>query len=484
MTKDLITLTPDMPSVDTILAGLFAGGPDLGVSTVAQGPVVQLHAPDGHPLVSIEAPQLVHVPGEAERLLGSQVPLLQGPFWWTEARATTAVPEAARLAGSFAGRVAAALGGTVWPPDAAHTNVVPLTTDTTTLPAPAATSAPALDLVTDQAAVVMQDRPVVAMTTWLTEAVRTAAETDRALQLLTPPHTRLTLPARDVLRAHPNRWVVQDPDCGYYDGLGGAQLHWKDGAFTPVRDEDGNARRAPAFQPASTGTGTGMGERQLTLSLHTTHPATEDLTLGHALEAAFHHLTGRPPVGWNTAEPIALPWSTRQLTDLARNRAPKPTWLAVIGHPDRPAIATLRITRTPAGVEEHATLTLGHASGERPPLDAVAPLAETLAAEHNLTSMLTTLRTARRDLTVPPHFEPLPSPLTFTLGPHAVHDIGLAHAGRPPLALRPVPLGPATRPALHYPLGDGADPTAWTTFQQLSAHLKSAPEASGRPSDR
>ncbi|MBW5423369.1 hypothetical protein GKQ77_17650, partial [Streptomyces sp. BG9H] len=194
MTKDVITLTPDMPSVDTILAGLFAGGPDLGVSTVAQGPVVQLCAPDGHPLVSIEAPQLVHVPGEAGRLLGSHAPLLQGPFWWTEARATTAVPEAARLAGSFAGRVASVLGGAVWPPEAAHTDVVPLTTDTTALPAPDTTSAPALDIVTDQAVVVMQDRPFVAMTTWLTEAVRTAAETDRAFQLLTPPHTRLTLP--------------------------------------------------------------------------------------------------------------------------------------------------------------------------------------------------------------------------------------------------------------------------------------------------
>lgn len=480
MTKDVIALTPTMPDINTLLAGLFAGGPGLGINSLAEGAVVQLCAPNGRPLVSVEAPLLIQVPGEAQRLLGAEAAAPDGPYWWTEARASTAVEEGERLAGSFAGRLAAVLGGTVWPPDVAHTDVVPLTPETATAaPAPEATP-PAVDVLTDKAAVVIQDRPVVAMTSWLADALRTAAAGDRALQIVTPPHTSLTLPTRNALHGPPNRWVVQDPGCGYYDGLSGVQLHWNEGHFAPVESTDGNPRIAEAFKPKAEpepeSASNPAVERQLLLSLHTTHPADEHLLLGGALEAAWQALTGTSPAGWSTAEPIALPWSRRQLTELARTRAQKntPTWLTTIGTPDRPAIATTRITHTTAGIEEHITLTLGYAPDEAPPLDTIAPLAETLATDHGLASMLTSLRTARRDLTIPPRFEAPPIPLSFTLGSDAVNDIGLTHANRPHLSLRPVPLGPAAHPTLHYPLSDGTDPTAWTTFQQLTQHLSKA----------
>ncbi|MEU4998740.1 DUF6177 family protein [Streptomyces sp. NPDC021622] len=484
MTKDVIALTPKMPDINTLLAGLFAGGPDLGVSSVHEGAVVQLCAPNGRPLVSVESPLLVQVPGEVQRLLGAEVPATDGSFWWTEARASTAVEEGERLAGSFAGRLAAVLGGTVWPPDAAHTDVVPLTPETATATPAPDSAPPAVDVLTDKAAVVIQDRPVVAMTSWLADALRTAAAGDLALQIVTPPGTRLTLPTRTALHGHPNRWVVQDPDCGYYDGLSGAQLHWQDGHFTPVKSADGNPRLAEAFKPQpAPDSPDAPGARQLGLSLQTTHPADEHLLLGGALEAAWQALTGTSPAGWSTAEPICLPWSRRQLTELARTRAQKsaPTWLTTIGTPDRPAIATTRITHTTAGVEEHIILTLGYGADETPPLDSIATLAETLATEHGLTSMLTTLRTARRDLTVPPRFEAPPIPLSFTLGADAVNEIGRTHAQHPQAGARAAQLGPAARPALHYTLGDGTDPNSWTTLQQLTQHLKAAPESTGSP---
>ncbi|MEW2495341.1 DUF6177 family protein [Streptomyces nodosus] len=466
MTKDVIALTPKMPDLNTLLAGLYAGGPDLGVNTTAHGAVVQLCAPDGRPLVSVEAPILVHVPGETTRLLDRPAP--DGPVWWTEARASTAVAEAGRLAGSFAGRLTTVLGGTVWPPEAATTDVVPLTTDVSAVPLPA-TATPAVDVLTTTTAVVIQDRPLVPLTSWLADALRTATAADRALQIVTPPTTRLTLPARTALRGLPNRWVVQHPDHGYYDGLSGALLHWKNGTFTPVRDENGTAQVAEAFQAV-----TDTGERQLLLALSTRHPADADLVLGRALEIAYHYLTAGPPAGWSTAEPINLPWSTRQLTDLARSRAPQPTWLTVIGHPDRPALATIRILRTPAGVEEDITLALGYSRDETPPLDAIEPLAAALAAEHGLTTLLTSLRTARRDLTVPPRVEAPPIPVALTLGQAEIESIGRTRAERPPLGPAPTRLGRPAEPALHYPLGDGTDPQAWTTFQQLTHHLKQA----------
>ncbi|MFF4977821.1 DUF6177 family protein [Streptomyces sp. NPDC001083] len=466
MTKDVIALTLKMPDLFTLLAGLYAGGPDLGVNTLADGAVIQLCAPDGRPLVSVEAPILVQVPGETTRLLGTSPGLPESPVWWTEARASTAVAEGGRLAGSFAGRLASVLGGTVWPPEAASTDVVPLTTDISAVPVPA-TSAPAVDVLTAKAAVVIQDRPLVTMTSWLSDALRGATTDDRALQIVTPPTTRLTLPTRTALLGHPNRWVIQDPDHGFYDGLSGAVLHWRGGTFTPVLDENGTASVAEAFKA-----GPDTGERQLIISLRTLHPADEDLTLGRALETAWHTLTGAPPAGWSTAEPVNLPWSTRQLTDLARARAPQPTWLIAVGHPDRPALATIRITRTPAGVEEDITLTLGYGKDADPPLDAIESLAETLCAEHSLTTMLTSLRAARSDLTVPPRFEAPPVPISFTLGAGELKDVGLDHALRSPLSLAPLRLGPAAEPAVHYRLGDGTDPRAWSTLQQLTQHLR------------
>lgn len=466
MTKDVIALTPKMPDIRTLLAGLYAGGPDVGINTTADGAVVQLCAPGGHPLVSIEAPILLQVPGETRRLLGTGTDVADSPLWWTEARASTAVPEAEPLARSFAGRLVSVLGGTTWPAGPATTNVVPLTSDI----APAANTEPlGIDVLTKQAAVVIQDRPVVAMTSWLSNSLRTATTSDRALQIVTPNTTRLTLPTRTALHGHPNRWVVQDSKGGYYDGLSGAVLRWQDGTFTPTPAESGATAIAPAFTQA-----TPTGERQLILSIRTQHAPDTDLQLGRALETAWQHLTNTPPAGWSTAEPINLPWCTRQLTDLARNRAPQPTWLVAIGHPDRPAIATVHITRTTAGVEEDITLTLGYDTGENPPLHSIEALAETLAIKHNLTSMLTSLRPARRDLTVPPHFEAPPVPLSFTLGTDAIHDIGLNHARRPPLDLHATLLGPATRPALHYPLGNGSNAHAWTTLQRLTQHLKKA----------
>ncbi|MFE1247424.1 DUF6177 family protein [Streptomyces sp. NPDC058735] len=464
MTKDVIALTPKTPDLPILLAGLYAGGPDLGVNTAADGAVVQLCAPDGRPLVSVEAPILVQVPGETTRLLGH--PVEEGPVWWTEARASTAVSEAGRLAGSFAGRLATVLGGTVWPPEAATTDVVPLTSDVSAIPVPA-TSTPAVDVLTDATAVVLQDRPLVPMTSWLSDALRTTTATDRALQIVTPPTARLTLPTRTALRGLPHRWVVQDPEHGYYDGLSGAVLHWKNGTFTPVHDEQGATGVAEAFTLTSD-----TGDRQLVVTLRTRHPAEETLVLGHALEAAFQHLTGAPPAGWSTAEPVNLPWSTRQLTDLARARAPRPTWLIAVGHPDRPALATVRVQRTPAGVEEDITLAVGYGRDETPPLDTLADLAAELDAQHGLVTQLTSLRAARRDLTVPSRLEPPPVPVAFTLGHHETERIGRAHAEHPPQGPTPTRLGPTVRPALHYTLGDGTDAQAWITFQHLIRHLK------------
>ncbi|MVO90763.1 hypothetical protein GPA10_39995 [Streptomyces sp. p1417] len=471
MTKDVIALTPAMPDAMALLAGLHAGGPDLSVHSLSDGAVVQLRTPDGRPLVSVEAPVLVHTHGEAQRLLGSQAAAPDVPFWWTEARASTAVAEAADLAGSFCGRLTLLLGGTTWPPEAATVRVVHTADGPTGEEAVPALDGdlPAVDILSDSTAVVLADRPVVALTAWLSEVLRVSADSGRALHIVTPPHARLSLPLHTALTGPPNRWVVQAPEGGYFDGLSGAVLHWREGTFTPAPGDDGETIAAEGFalpEPPA--------EQQLTVSLRTLHAPDADLLLGRSLETAWHHLTGAAPAGWGTAEPVNLPWSPRQLTALARDRAPAPSHLLAVGHPERPAIASLRVTRTKTGVAEEASLTLGYANDEHPPLDALKALAEALAAGPGLSAMLVTLRRARRDLTVPAHLEGAPIPVAFTLGAADVRAVGLDHARRPPLPQRPEALGPATSPALHYRLGDGTDPDAWNTLQTLTRHLKSA----------
>ncbi|MFF1648212.1 DUF6177 family protein [Streptomyces sp. NPDC058240] len=472
MTKDVIALTTRMPDPLTVLAGLLAGGPDKLVGTTGEDAVVQLCDDQGRPLVSIEAPLLVQVAGEAERLLGAAAPPV--PFWWTEARATTGVEEAELLAGTFAARIATLAGGSAWPPEAARSLAVVKTEGVSVAPTPAAAQ-PAVDALTDKVAVIIQDRPVIAMTAWLSDAFRAAANAELGLQIVTSPGAVLSPAVRNSLSGWPSRWVVQDEKDGYYDGLSGAVLRWQNGMFATVESADATPEDPRTPVAASYQEVANTGEHQLAISFRTVHPADDRLVLGGALESVWQELTGQAPAGWGTAEPANLPWSLRRLTDVAFDRAPAPTWLVVVGGPDRPGLATVRISRTKAGVEEDVTLAFGYGPGEELPLDALPRMAEVLATRHHLQSMLVQLRKARRDLAVPPRFEGPGVPLAFVLGAEEVREMPGDRARRTPLSEPPVQLGPRSRPALYYPLpGDPSDLSGWQDFERLMRHLKGA----------
>ncbi|MFK0258345.1 DUF6177 family protein [Streptomyces sp. NPDC090445] len=470
MTKDVIALTPRMPDPWAVLAGLLSGGPDKLVDTTGEGAVVQLCDAQGRPLVSVEAPLLVQVEGEAERLLGATPPPV--PFWWTEARATTGVPGAERLAGTFAARLASLSGGTAWPPEAARSLAVVASDGVGVAPTPAAAQ-PAVDVLTGNVAVVIMDRPVVAMTAWLADAFRACAAAERGLQIVTPPGTTLSPAVMSVMPGWPSRWVVQDRQDGYYDGLSGAVLRWQEGMFATVvpadaTEDDPRTPVAAAYRRAAE-----TGERQLAVTYRTIHPADDRLVLGGSVETVWRELTGGPPGGWGTAEPANLPWSPGRLTDVAYARAPEPTWFVVVGSPDRPGIATVKVTRTKAGVEEDVTLAFGYGADEEVPLGALQRTAEVLATRHRLQSMLVQLRKARRDLLVPPRFEGPGVPLAFVLGAEEVRAMPDDRARSTPLSQPPVRLGPKARPAYYYPLpGDPSDLSGWADFERLVRHLK------------
>jgi len=84
-----------------------------------------------------------------------------------------------------------------------------------------------VDALTDQAMVVLQDRPVVPLSAWLTTVVAECADSGRTLQLVTPLDSRLSLPLRVAAAGAGAQWVVRN-GAGYYEGLTGRPLQWRE----------------------------------------------------------------------------------------------------------------------------------------------------------------------------------------------------------------------------------------------------------------
>ncbi|HZA80952.1 MAG TPA: hypothetical protein VFC13_05700 [Actinomycetes bacterium] len=118
MTRDVVALLATAPDVHDVAAALLAAGERFRLRSAADGAVVQLCDDQGRPLVSVEVPVLVRVPGEVGRLLGDQAAAAPPPpLWWVETRAPSAREGAERLGRRFAETLAVRCGGIVWPPE-------------------------------------------------------------------------------------------------------------------------------------------------------------------------------------------------------------------------------------------------------------------------------------------------------------------------------------------------------------------------------
>ena len=71
MTYDVVALLERMPTDEEMLTALGAAGPEHRVRAVSGGMVIQVCDDDGDPLVSIDTPMYIQVPGEPVRLLGT-----------------------------------------------------------------------------------------------------------------------------------------------------------------------------------------------------------------------------------------------------------------------------------------------------------------------------------------------------------------------------------------------------------------------------
>jgi hypothetical protein len=87
-----------------------------------------------------------------------------------------ATNRARRLASVVAGRLVAMLGGVLWPREAAGEGIGVVDTRGAQVPPSPHPEQPAVDVLTDAAAVLFQDRPVLGLSSWLGNALLSAAE--------------------------------------------------------------------------------------------------------------------------------------------------------------------------------------------------------------------------------------------------------------------------------------------------------------------
>lgn len=472
MSHDVILLLPESPDRRSLLDALVAAGPTLRVRMVAEGTVVQLRDDDERLVVAMQAAQRLAVSAEADRLLSDGVSddLPAQPLW-VEIRGTELEDvDTAAVARRFAQHLVDKHGGLLWEAEPE------LPRDDRNLLG--ATEHPAVSSVTKKNAVLVQDRPVVSLSSWLVDAMAVFGRKGLGLQLVTTSTSIITHALRWFLSRRGATWVVRAPDGRYYDGFNGLPLLWaEEVGFVPDPEVDAEAGPNQAFRTSAT---EDLGT-QLHVDLQVDHPASADLVLAGSAEMLAERLTGARPALWGVAEPLTREWSPSAITAMARKRAPGQSVLVFAGPPggkdSRPFAGSLRVSRTPSGVREHLLFTVGHRPGEEPELDALEPLVRELAVGDGLRSMTVHRAHGREDLTYPPRWAGVSVPVGLAVGPEGILAAGRDKALAAPV--RAVPFGPPMTPVVWYRIGDGVEPDSWDRFHSLMEHL-TPPEAARR----
>ncbi|MQA81744.1 MAG: hypothetical protein GEV10_25270 [Streptosporangiales bacterium] len=338
-------------------------------------------------------------------------------------------------------------------------------------PDPHPITQPALEYVGERAGLLVQNRPVVSLSAWLSDALRSVTTSHRALYIITPSTSRITPPIRFLLPIGGSRWVVREPDgdeC--YDGLSGARLHWNGEQYQPVVGEKEQAVRSPTFLTEQPGLG-----RQLIVNLRVRHAATTSTVLGGACAMLAEALSGARPAGWGTAEPVSQSWRESDITAFARRRAPKPTWFVIGGGGGsdgaRPLLGSIEVHRVPSGLDEHIALYVGYGPDEPLPTDDLPAIVDDLASAFTVVTLVAQFVSGRRDLTYTPHWSGFPRPLGLLAGNEAVSAVGLGQALAPPRDVTGIGVGDALAPGVYYPLRGDADDEGWFRFKRVLKHL-------------
>jgi hypothetical protein len=440
------------------------------VRLASDGALIQLRDEAGRLVAVVHAAQRLATSAEAERLLDTALPeTLPAQPWWVETRTTEAglAQVATRKAmRRFADTLVEWYGGFVWQPE---TRSLP---GLERLPVHG-TGHAAVAALTEEAAVVVDDRSVVPVSTWLVDAMAAYARQGRGLQLVTSSDARLTEPLASLLTTPLTRWAVSETE-GFRDGFSGRPLFWDD-RYGLVADPAGTG---VSHAPLRTDPCQAGDEQQLLVTVKADHSAAPDLLLGQTVELLTTALTGSAPSLFGPTEPATLAWDTQVLTDLCRKRAPRSTWFAFTGPPAqmrseevRAFYGTVKARRTGDGVRETVTLAVSYPSEQEADLSVLVAIVRELTDRGVLHVMEVRRREGRADLTRVPYRTGRPMPVGLALGVETVASLGVEHARDAPV--RAVPVGPAMTPAVWYDLEGGGDHEGhgWEGFGALLAHV-------------
>lgn len=336
---------------------------------------------------------------------------------------------------------------------------------------------PGVDRVSDQVVLVMQDRPVIGLSTWLQNITIAATRNQMPLQLVTPKSTRLTFAARmRLFNITGSRWVVADGD-ETYDGMNGSRLEWDGQKFAPRAAPTEGAQAAEQVDWSPSYIDTTLDLRtHLLITVRVRHEPLEMTVVGGAAARLIEALTGEPPSGWGTAEPTTQPWKQEQLSDFCRGRMPTPSWLAVSGgrgSGTKPLGANIEIIHRPAGLEETVELCIAQPGNEVEDVAGLGDLVSRLAGEFELVTFFAQATVGTPEGFSPPNFTGFPAPIGFALGNDDLERFGVDAAldmtdvG----AVEPKLIGPKAGPSAWYPLGDGLNQADWRKYSALIDHL-------------
>ncbi|OOC55573.1 MULTISPECIES: DUF6177 family protein [Nocardiopsis] len=474
MSHDVVALLAESPGRRSLMDALAAAGPDLRVRLIAEGTVVHLRDGSGRLVLAVQAAQRLAVSAEADRLLtdGISDGLPAQPLW-VEVRATEPPgTDTAATARRFAHALVERHGGVVWEPESR------LPRDDAHLLG--ATDHPAVSVLTARNAVLVQDRPLVPLSSWLVDALAEHGRRGLGLQLVTPSTSLVTHALRWFLSRPGATWAVRAPDGRHYDGFNGLPLVWDPATgFVPDPGVDAGEGPNEAFR-ASADEDLGT---HLHVDLRVDHPVDEHLELGGTVELLAEHLAGAPPAVWGVCEPLSRAWDAAQVTAMARHRSPRETLLAFTGRPGsareavgvreegvRPFAGSLRVSRTPSGVRERILFSVGHRSGEEPDLEALTPLVRELASRDGLRSMTVHRALGRADLAYAPRWAGVSVPVGLAVGSEGVLEAGRRRALAAPVA--GTAFGSPMTPLVWYRIGDGVEADGWDRFRELMDHLR------------
>lgn len=414
MSYDVIALLAAEPGMVAIAHALRDAGDDLTVRPL-DGGVLQLRDADQRVLAALEPAQLVESRGEVTRLLGADAALgLPDTCWWAEVRAR---PDAAgrEAAHRVADGLALRAGGSVWTSGPGDFSLWE------------ETAHPAVETSAEEAFVVAQDRDVVPLSSWITDAVSVHAPRGSALQVLTPRTSRLTFALRTLITQPMARWVVRDGKDGHFDGVSGLPLRWdRVHGYVPERREGDAPEPAEGFLDISP-----LGAHLL-VDLSVRHRPSFDPPLGRAVEIVTAHLAGALPAGWGPHEPALAPWERERLVRLVRHRAPRAAVAQFSGAQDggHPFAGGVRVAWDGGGenASERISLAVGFEDEAALPLHALPDLVAALAGEDLLDVLQVRRARGRRDVTFEPRWHGLAVPIGMALGPDGVRRAGEEHA--------------------------------------------------------